>query len=132
MQRFSAAGMDFLLIKFFGFSDGILHFGKTEWLFDIIDCFEFDGSLEIFFIGIAAHKDGNTVGKKFFQTLQHGNAIHAGHTDITQDDLRLVKLGSFQSVYTIIGLNHLVNSERGPVQRGDHTGTGEFFIIYDQ
>ena len=112
VQRFSAAGMDFLLIKLPGISDRVFYFGKTEWFFDVVDCFELNSSFEIFFVRVAAHKNGNTVRKKLFQTFQHGDAVHAGHADITQDDLRFVKSGSFQSVYTIIGLNHLIDSER--------------------
>ena len=124
--------MAFLYVKISGFPDCLGDFGRIQGLFDIADSFQANGSFEIFFIRIAAHKNRNRIRKKLFQPFQHGDSVHARHTYITQNDFGFVKTGLFQTVNTVVSLNDLINAKGFPVNGADQPCTGKLFIVYDQ
>ena len=101
----------------------------SRGLFDIGDGAEADGGLEVLLVGVAAHEYDRNLRKKGKDPLDHGDAVHARHAHVGEDDVGVQLPREGNPLLAVGGLRDLLHAEAAPVHGGPKPCPGQFFVI---
>ena len=105
LQHIPAAGK--ILVQFFPCVRQCLgKLGGRNWLEQIAQAMERYGLTSEFKFVVAAEDDGADGGQRLLRLRQHGQTVHQGHTDIRNDQIRLLLLAKAQSFQPVFGLSY--------------------------
>src|SRR5262249_12571462 len=80
-----------------------LQITKVERLLDKVVGAEIERLQRLIVVGVAADHDDRSLRRFLTEALQRLDAVHAGHGDIEQDDLRSEGLGHLQRLAAVLG-----------------------------
>ena len=122
-------GAQHLLPAVDGLHHGCPDFLRIQWFFYIINGLQLDGSFQIFLVRIAAHKNNAGIGQQFRQPFHQLDPVHPRHTDVGQNNIRLVQLRDMQGAQPVVRLKDLVDPQVFPVNRGRKPLPCQQFVI---
>jgi hypothetical protein len=96
-------------------AESLIHDVSVYWP-QIKEALSTKGCFEIFFIRIPAHKNDMAIRIKLADPVSQIGPVHAGHTDICEQNVRAKAFCRLQRMYAIIRLYNSLNSKLLPRQ----------------